>query len=378
MHILGDLLSWLPLGLPAFLFVITVVVFFHELGHFLVARACGVGVEAFSIGFGPEIIGWTDGHGTRWKISVVPLGGYVKFLGDAGPASTPDRALIERMSASERTRLFQAKPLWQRAAVVAAGPVANFVLAILIFTATFMLVGREVIRPVVGAVEPHSAAAAAGLKPGDVITRVDGTPIHTFSDLQAVISISPGRTMSILVTRDHRILRLHITPRLTRVRDSFGDVQKIGLIGVRPRISRADIEVLHYGPVGALGESVKQCWFVVDSTMTYLWRMVRGHENATQLTGPVGIAQVSEQVASIGFLALVNLAALISVSIGLVNLFPIPILDGGHLLYYGVEAVLGRPLGARAQDVGFRVGLAVMLGLMVLATWNDLVRLNLF
>ncbi|MGC8534012.1 MAG: RIP metalloprotease RseP [Rhizomicrobium sp.] len=378
MHILGDLLSWLPLGLPAFLFVITVVVFFHELGHFLVARACGVGVEAFSIGFGPEIFGWTDGHGTRWKISFVPLGGYVKFLGDAGPASIPDRARIARMSPAERVSLFQAKPLWQRASVVAAGPAANFVLAILIFSVTFMLVGREVIRPVVGAVEAHSAAAAAGLKPGDVITRVDGSPIHTFSDLQAVISISPGRTMRMQVTRDQHVLRLQITPRLTRVVDSLGDVQKIGLIGVRPRVSKADIEILHYGPVGALGESLKQCWFVVDSTMTYLWRMVRGHENATQLTGPVGIAQVSEQVAAIGFLALVNLAALISVSIGLVNLFPIPILDGGHLLYYAVEAVLGRPLGARAQDVGFRVGLAVMLGLMVLATWNDLVRLNLF
>ncbi|MDE2462816.1 MAG: RIP metalloprotease RseP [Alphaproteobacteria bacterium] len=378
MHILGDLVSWLPLGLPAFVFVITVVVFFHELGHFLVARSCGIGVEAFSIGFGPEIVGWTDRHGTRWKISFIPLGGYVKFLGDAGPASTPDRELIARMSPAERALLFQAKPLWQRAAVVAAGPAANFLLAIVIFAATFMFVGREVIRPVVGAVEAHSAAAAAGLKPGDVITRVDGEPVHTFSDLQAVISISPGRTMSMQIDRDHRVVRLQITPRLTQVTDRFGNVQQIGLIGVRPRITRADIEILHYGPVGALRESVRQCWFVVDSTMTYLWRMVLGHENATQLTGPVGIAQVSEQVAAIGFLALVNLAALISVSIGLLNLFPIPILDGGHLLYYGVEAVLGRPLGARAQDVGFRVGLAVMLGLMVLATWNDLVRLNLF
>ena len=377
-HALGGLLDWVPLGLPAFVFVITVVVFFHELGHFLVARACGVDVEAFSIGFGQAIFGWTDKHGTRWKVSWVPLGGYVKFVGDADAASTPDREKIEHMSREQRAKMFQEKPLWQRTLVVAAGPGANFVLAILIFTATFMLVGREIVRPIVDVVQPHSAAAAAGIKPGDVITSVAGTPVKSYADLKSVVAMSAGQNLTLTVRRDGKLVALSVVPRLESVKDRFGNVEKIGVLGIVNDLRHGELEVVHYGFIGALSEASSQTWFVVDSTMTYLWRIVAGHQNASQLSGPVGIARVSEQVASIGFLALVNLAALLSVSIGLVNLFPVPILDGGHLLYYAFEAVLGRPLGARAQDVGFRVGLAVMLGLMVLATWNDLVRLNLF
>ena len=191
-HAFGDLLQWLPLGLPAFVFVITIVVFFHELGHFAVARACGVGVEAFSIGFGPAIFGWTDKHGTHWKVSWIPLGGYVKFVGDADAASTPDREKIARMAPEERAQLFQEKPLWQRAAVVSAGPAANFILAIVIFAASFMIFGREVVRPVVDQVQPQSAAAAAGLKPGDVITSADGSKVESFADLKSIIAMSPG------------------------------------------------------------------------------------------------------------------------------------------------------------------------------------------
>jgi len=374
----GDLLHWLPLGLPAFLFVITLVVFFHELGHFLVARAFGVGVETFSIGFGPAIFGWTDRHGTRWKVSWIPLGGYVKFVGDADAASTPDREGIERLSAEERANVFQEKPLLHRALVVAAGPAANFVLAIAIFTVTFMVVGREIVRPAVDTVQPGSAAAAAGMKPGDIVTAVDGAAVDSFADLKSVVSMNAGRTLSITVKRAGKPVTLAVTPRLQEAKDAFGNVQKVGVLGVVNRIKPGEVEVVRYGFFGAVGEAGSQTWFVVRSTMTYLGRMLAGQQDASQLSGPVGIARVSEQVAAAGFLALINLAALISVSIGLVNLFPVPILDGGHLLYYGCEAVLGRPLGARAQDMGFRVGLAVMLGLMVLATWNDLVRLNLF
>ena len=377
-NVFGDLLHWLPLGLPAFLFVITLVVFFHELGHFLVARAFGVGVETFSIGFGPPIFGWTDKHGTRWKVSWIPLGGYVKFLGDADAASTPDREGIERLSPAERASVFQEKPLLHRALVVAAGPAANFVLAIVIFTATFMLIGREIVRPVVDRVQPGSAAAAAGMEPGDVVTAVDGSAIASFNDLKAVVSMNAGRTLAITVKRAGKPVTLAVTPRLQPVKDGFGNIEKVGVLGVVNRIKAGEVEFVRYGFVGAVGEAGSQTWFVVRSTMTYLGRMLIGQQDPSQLSGPVGIARVSEQVASVGFLALINLAALISVSIGLVNLFPVPILDGGHLLYYGCEAVLGRPLGARAQDMGFRVGLAVMLGLMVLATWNDLVRLNLF
>jgi regulator of sigma E protease len=377
-HAFGDLLHWLPLGLPAFLFVITLVVFFHELGHFLVARACGVGVETFSIGFGPAIFGWTDRKGTRWKVSWIPLGGYVKFLGDANAASTPDRDALEHMTAEQRATVFQVKPLWQRALVVAAGPAANFVLAIAIFTATFMIFGREIVPPVVDTVHAHSAAAAAGIKPGDVIRSVDGTPVHSFGELRGIVTTSAGRTLAVTVKRADKLLTLKVTPRLEALKDRFGNVEKVGVLGVVNKITPGEIVLVRYGFFGAAGEAGSQTWFVVKSTMTYLWRMVVGQQDASQLSGPVGIARVSEQVATLGFLALINLAALISVSIGLVNLFPVPILDGGHLLYYGFEAVLGRPLGARAQDLGFRVGLAVMLGLMVLATWNDLVRLNLF
>ncbi len=377
-HAFADLVQWLPLGLPAFIFVITIVIFFHELGHFMVARACGVDVEAFSIGFGPAIVGWTDKHGTRWKVSWVPLGGYVKFVGDNDPASTPDREQIDKLSASERAHLFHGKPLWQRTLVVAAGPAANFVLAIVIFTATFMFAGQQIVRPVVDQVQPNSAAAAAGFKPGDVVTEADGRSINSFADLQGIIAMSAGRKLEVTVRRAGHPQMLSVTPRLQQVKDRFGNVQKMGVLGIVNKLGRGEVEVVHYGIVGAVGEAVSQTWDVVDTTMVYLWRMAAGQEDASQLAGPVGIARVSQQVAQIGFIALINLAALISVSIGLVNLFPIPILDGGHLLYYACEAVMGRPLGARTQDVGFRVGLAVMLGLMVLVTWNDLVRLNLF
>ncbi|MBU6472255.1 MAG: RIP metalloprotease RseP [Alphaproteobacteria bacterium] len=377
-HTLGELMHWLEHGLPAFVFVITVVVFFHELGHFAMARAFGIGVEAFSIGFGPAIFSWNDKHGTRWKVSWIPLGGYVKFLGDADAASTPDREAIAAMPAQQRANIFQMKPLYQRALVVAAGPGANFVLAIMIFAATFLFLGRQIVRPVVSSVQANSAAAAAGIKPGDVIKSVDGTAIESFSDLQSIVAISPGRRLTITVSRNSQSVRLYAVPRLQTEKDRFGNSQKLGVLGIVNKIVPSQVETVHYGVVGAVGEACSQTWGVVSGTMTYLWRMVAGQEGTSQLTGPVGIAQVSEQVASFGLLALIQLAALLSISIGLVNLFPVPMLDGGHLLYYGCEAVMGRPLGVRAQDMGFRVGLAVMLALMALATWNDLVRLNLF
>lgn len=377
-QIFSELMKWLPLGLPAFLFVITVVVFFHELGHFSVARAFGVGIEVFSIGFGPAIFGWTDRKGTRWKVSWIPLGGYVKFLGDADAASTPDREKLERLTAAEKATVFQTKPLYQRMLVVAAGPAANFLLAITIFTLIFMTVGREVVRPVIFSVQPHSAAASANLRPGDVVRAIDHVRIESFADLKNTVALSAGHSLAITVARDGKVLTLHATPRLQNSKDRFGNLQKIGVLGIINRTDHSTIKIVHYGFFGAAAEASRLTWFVVDRTMTYLWRMVAGEETAGELRGPVGIAQVSEQVATVGFVALVQLAALISVSIGLVNLFPVPILDGGHLLYYGYEAVMGRPLGDRAQDMGFRVGLAVMLALMVIATWNDLVRLNFF
>jgi len=353
-------------------------VFFHELGHFAVARFFGVKVEMFSIGFGPEIAGWTDAKGTRWKISWIPLGGYVKFFGDLDAASTPDREKLANVSPEERAGAFPFKPLYQRALVVAAGPVANFILAVVIFTLLFMAVGQLVTPPVVGQVTPGSPAAGAGIHAGDLIRSVDGQPVASFQDMQRIVSLNSGDPFAIALQRKGLTLTVHATPRLTPVKDRFGNNYRIALLGISALSDPKASQVVYPGPVTAVGQAFGEVGYVVDTVLNYRVQLIRGSADASQLSGPLGIAKMSHDIASVSLIALINLAALISVSIGLVNLFPIPILDGGHLLYYGCEAVMGRPLSARAQDIGFRLGLAVMLGLMLFATWNDLVRLNLF
>jgi regulator of sigma E protease len=373
LNALHALAAWSLFGLPAFLFVITLVVFFHELGHYSVARAFGVKVDVFSIGFGREIFGWTARSGTRWKISLIPLGGYVKFFGDADAASTPDRKGATRMSAAERAGALQFKPLWQRALVVVAGPAANFILAMVILTGLFMAIGRVVVPSRVGAVMPGSAAAEAGNKPGDLITGLDGQTVASFEQLQQIVSVSANRRIAVVVDRAGHALTLWARPHSVEVTDRFQNHYKIGQLGVA---SRGGGKLVHYGPVGALRAAADEIWFMLDTTIRAPRQVISG--NTSQISGVIGIAKLSGEVASIGFSPLLDLAALISVSVGLINLFPIPLLDGGHLLYYGCEAVLGRPLGERVQDIGFRLGLAFVLGLMLLATWNDLIRLNLF
>jgi len=378
LHALHGVVGWIPLGLPAFLFVITVVVFFHELGHFVVARICGVRVETFSIGFGPAIVRWYDRKSTEWKVSWIPLGGYVRFFGDQDAMSTPDREQIADMSASDRGVAFPLKPLPQRALVVLAGPVANFVLAIAIFTGLFAVVGREQVLTHIGRVSPGAPAAVAGVRPGDIVRFVDGRPVQTFEQLQGAIKAKNSHPLSLTVSRHGTLLALRMTPGWIETRDLYGGKTKILGIGISPAADASNIAFARLGPISAVMEAGKETWFVIDSTLTYVWRIFTGASDTKELTGPIGIAKVSRAAASAGFMNLIGLIALISVSIGLVNLFPIPILDGGHLLYYGCEAILGRPLGARAQDIGFRLGLAVMLGLFFLATWNDLVRPSLF
>jgi len=368
-----DVGDWLYRYILPFVVIITPVVFFHELGHFAVARLFGVRVETFSIGFGPAIASWTDRKGTRWKISWIPLGGYVKFFGDLDAASTPDRQSAERMSEAERSVAFPFKPLYQRALIVVAGPLANFVLAIVVLTAFFAVFGAVTAPPLVSGIVPDSAAFAAGFKSGDKIFDIAGRHIETFDDVTAIVSMRPGESLAVSVERAGRPLLLHVTPRLTVFKDQFGEVEKVGRLGIEFRPA-----VVHYGPFGALREACHATWLIVQTTLDLRTRLFTNSAAVSQLHGPIGIWKISAQVAQVSFLSLAKLAAFISVSIGLVNLFPIPLLDGGHLLYYGIEAMLGRPLGARAQDVGFRLGLAVMLGLMLLATWNDLVRLNLF
>jgi regulator of sigma E protease len=371
------LIAWTPMGLPAFLFVITLVVFFHELGHFLVARYFGVTVEVFSVGFGKEIFGWNDRHGTRWKVSWLPIGGYVKFAGDADAASRPDHAAAQGMSAEERKGALLLKPLHQRAWVAASGPLANFLLAIVILTGLFLYSGHTVVAPVIGQVTKDSPAAMAGLKAGDRVTRIDDTQITDFQQLPEIISVNGGSPLAMGIHRAGQDLTIWITPRLMKTRDMLGNNTSQMVIGVRPD-THAPVTHERYGPVGAFVAACSETWSIIKNTILGIGQMIGGHASADQLRGPVGIANMTRQVADFGFLPLLNLAAILSVSIGLANLFPIPLLDGGHLLYYGCEAVLGRPLGARAQDVGFRLGLVLVLGLMLLTTWNDLVRLNLF
>ncbi len=367
----GDIITWLGTGAPAFLFVITVVVFFHELGHFAMARAFGVMVQGFSIGFGRELIGWTDSKGTRWKISWLPLGGYVKFLGDADASSRPDGEAVKALDAATRAGVLHLKPLYQRALVVAAGPLANFVLAIVIFAAVLLIQGKPTDAPVIGEVTRGSAAAAAGLAPGDRIRSVDGQPVATFIDVQHAVRAAGSKMVRLEVARAGRVLDVYAVPKATETTDALGKKQTAFMLGIAN--GREPV-----GLVEALKGGVGQTWFIVEKTMGYLGMMATGHASADQLSGPLGIAKVSGDMAALGFLALMELAGLISVSIGLLNLFPIPVLDGGHLLYYACEAVLGRPLGERAQEVGFRLGLAFVLSLMLLATFNDLVRFNLF
>ncbi|MGH6726353.1 MAG: RIP metalloprotease RseP [Pseudolabrys sp.] len=358
-----------------FLFVLTIVVFFHELGHFLVARCCGIKVLTFSIGFGPEIVGFNDRYGTRWKISAIPLGGYVKFFGDDNAASVPDHELAAAMTEAEKAVSFVHQPVAPRAAVVAAGPIANFVLAVAIFAGVFVVVGKQTTSARVDTVQPASAAQAAGFQPGDLVLAIDGEKIGSFSDMQRIVSISAGEPLNIEVERGGVPVTLKATPQLRTLKDNFGNVHKLGVLGISRSMAPGDVKTEKVGPLRAVVMGAKETWFVVDRTLSYIGGVFTGREAADQLGGPIRIAQVSGQMASAGFVALIHLTAVLSVSIGLLNLFPIPLLDGGHLLFYGIEAARGRPLSERTQEVGFRIGLAIVVMLMIFATFNDILHL---
>jgi len=359
-----------------FLFVLTIVVFVHEFGHFLVARWCGVAVKVFSIGFGPEIFGFYDRKGTRWRVSWIPLGGYVRFIDDENVASAPGRKAFEALPEEDRKRSFQGKSLARRAAIVAAGPIANFVLAIVIFTAIFSVFGERITAAKVDAVTPNSAAARAGFEPGDRVISIDGTAIDNFAEMQRIVATSPGQTLHFVVNRGGANVDITATPELKEITDRFGNSMRIGLLGIQRSASPEDWKLERHDPVTAFVMAVKESYFVVSRSLGYLYDVATGREAADQLGGPLRIAQISGEVASAGFVALLNLAAIISVSIGLINLFPIPMLDGGHLLFYGIEAVRGRPLSESTQEIGFRIGLAFVLMLMIFATWNDLIHLK--
>jgi regulator of sigma E protease len=351
-----------------FLFVLTVVVFFHELGHFLVARWCGIKVLVFSLGFGPEIVGFNDRYGTRWKLSAIPLGGYVKFFGDENAASAPDHAAAAVMSEAERNDSFIHKSVGKRAAVVAAGPIANFILAIAIFAGIFMISGKPNMQARVDAVIAGGAAEAAGFRPGDLVLSIDGAEIETFSDMQRIVSMSADQKLAIEVKRGDALVTLQATPRL--MKDKLGN--QMGVLGISRSVAAGDATHEKLGPVAAVAAGAKQTWIIIDTTMSYIGGIFTGRNSPDQLGGPIRIAEVSGQVAIGGFGPLINLTAVLSVSIGLLNLFPIPLLDGGHLLFYFIESVRRRPLSEKTQEIGFKIGLVIVLMLMFFATFNDL------
>ena len=358
-----------------FLFGLSVVVFFHELGHFLVARYCGVRVLVFSVGFGPELVGLTDRYGTRWKIAAIPLGGYVKFFGDDNAASVPNAAAVAGMSPNERRSSFFHQTVGRRAAVVAAGPVANFILAIVIFGAIFAVYGKQTSTARVDAVLPDSPAAAAGIRPGDIVLAIDGRAIESFSDMQRIVSANAGRTLEFRVDRGGAPTTIMATPALKQSKDGFGNNLCHAVLGVSRSMSPADVKTETVDPLTAVWYGAKETWFIIDRTFSFIGGLFTGRECADQLSGPIRIAQISGQVATLGFLPVLHLAAMLSVSIGMLNLFPIPLLDGGHLLFYGIEALRGRPLSARAQEIGFRIGFAMVAMLMIFTVFNDTIQL---
>lgn len=358
-----------------FLFVLTIVVFFHELGHYLIAKANGIKVLTFSIGFGPEIVGFNDRSGTRWKLAAIPLGGYVKFFGDENAASVPDQDALSGLSEAEKRQTFPGQSVAARAAVVAAGPLANFLLAIVIFAGIFMLHGKQVTTPRVDSIQAGSAAEAAGFAIGDVVRAIDGRRIDSFSDMQRIVSGAAGQTLRVTIDRGGSPLTLNVVPTLKEMKDNFGNVHRLGVLGITRSMSPGDVKVETVGPFRAAWMGVEETWFIVERTLGYIGGIVAGRESADQLGGPIRIAQVSGQVATAGIVALLHLAAVLSVSIGLLNLFPVPLLDGGHLVFYAIEAIRGRPLSERAQEVGFRIGFALVIMLMIFATFNDILHL---
>lgn len=380
--------------------VLGLVVTIHELGHFLAAKSFGVAIDRFSIGFGRALASWKDRSGVEWRIGWIPLGGYVRFSGDENAASVPDhesleslrRHIVEREGPQAVDRYFHFKPLWQRAIIAAAGPMANFLLAITIFAASLLAFGQYVLPPKIASVEQGSPAAVAGFRPGDVIVRIAGEKVENFEDVAQLVQLRANVATTFVVERAGQSVELVATPEW-RMRDTeLSGPRRMGTLGIVPAQTRADLIHVSYNPIEALAGGVDRTWKTLTRTIYYLGRMLTGQVSTDQLSGPLGIAHVSGKVAQAGAeggtnfgmkvmgagLNLLQLAAFVSVSIGFMNLLPVPVLDGGHLLFYAYEAVARRPLAAQVQAVGYRVGLALLLGLMLFATWNDLQQLRVF
>ncbi len=356
-----------------FLAVLTVLVFVHEMGHYLVARYCGVRIEVFSIGFGREIIGWNDKVGTRWKFSLFPIGGYVKMFGEM-PAGPPAEAEQPGLPEEPDNDSFHTKTLGQRTAVVFAGPFANFLFAVVILTGMFMFVGQPYTPADINNVLPGSAAERAGMKPGDVIKSINGADIERFEQVIRIVQLTPGGALSIVVNRNGRMVALSAVADSHELTDRFGNTRKVGRLGVsRPG---GGMKMVRHNPAVATWHAVVETATMTGNILDALWQIIAGTRSTEELGGPIRIAQMSGDMWASGLPNLIMFAAILSINLGLINLFPVPMLDGGHLLFYVYEAIRGKPLGERAQDFGFRIGIAMVLALMVFATWNDLVQLR--
>lgn len=364
----------LLLTLLAFVLVLGPLVLVHELGHYLVGRLFGVKADAFSIGFGKELTGWTDRRGTRWKLSTLPLGGYVQFAGDMNAASMPDAHAADGLTPEERGQLFQSKPLWQRALIVAAGPVTNLVFAVAIFAAFNLAYGKVVALPEIAQFAPNSPAKAAGLQVGDRIVAIDGNKIDSFTQIPEFVLPYPGKTITIAALRKGREVVLPVRIREEVERDKFGNEARIGRIGIAP--GRGKIVAVGAGEAVTL--AVDQTAGVIRMTITGIGQIFAGERSVKELGGPIKIAKYSGEQLSLGWLQFVNFAALISINLAFINLLPIPALDGGHLAFYAAEAVRRKPLGLRSQEWAFRTGMALVLALMLFVTINDLVTLPVF
>ena len=351
-----------------FLFILCIVVFFHELGHFLVGRWCGVRVLAFSLGFGRELFAFVDRAGTRWRVAILPLGGYVKFFGDANAASMPDEEKNRLMTPEERKVSFFHKAVWKRSAIVAAGPIANFLLAIVLFAVIFWIYGYPVLSPQVHRVVPDSASASAGFLAGDIVKSIDGNPVNDFGDIVGNVQPALGRTLTVLVERDGKVLTLAVTPRERVITNESGKEIRVGAIGLE-----GGAVLQPTNPITATGYAISETGYQIKATLSFLGRLFTGREDTKNLGGAIKIAQVSKAVTDTGGISgLLRMAAFLSISVGIMNLLPVPVLDGGHLMFYAIEAIRRRPLAERLQEVFFRVGFALLILWMLFVNGNDI------
>ena len=362
-----------------FIALIVVVVFIHEYGHYYFAKRYGVGVTDFSIGFGKEMFGWNDKSGTRWKVCVIPLGGYVKFFGDRNVYSQADNdKIIKEYSKEDQDKLFVLKPLYQRALIVFGGPLANFLLAILIFFSVYTFAGKDFTPAVINEVQKDSPAMVAGLKDNDIVVSIDGNEVTSIMDVSKYIMMSTDEFINFTVNRFDQDLTFRVKPNIVEGEDNLGNKISKRMVGIKLGAYNNEVNHVKLGPTKALFYAVNEVYYVSTSSLKYIGSMLTGNGDTSQLGGPIRIAKISGQVAEFGILPFISLMAYISISLGLINLFPIPMLDGGHLMFYGIEKVLGRPLSQKTQEGFFRIGLFLLLSLMFFTTFNDLKDVGLF